>query len=60
MAARKSAGTKKVVKVEIDLDTLEKLLAAVEALSEVANAWVAASDDPRARALKGRRRSKRR
>ena len=60
MAARKGAGSKSKVTIEIDLETLEKLLRAVEALSETANAWVAASDDPKVRALKGRKRSKRR
>ena len=53
MAARK----KKTVTVEIDIDTLKKLVAAAEALSELASGVIHGTDDPAVRALgKGKKR----
>ena len=53
--AAKRRGSKKKVTVEIDIETLERLLEAASALSDVANAWVLASDDPKVRGLKKKR-----
>lgn len=52
MAARKRGSAKKKVTIEIDLDTLQKLIDAADALSDLAGAWILASDDPRARRIK--------
>jgi hypothetical protein len=58
MAAKRRGGSRKRVTIEIDVDTLQKLVDAAAALSELAGAWVQASDDPRARAIKPKRRAK--
>lgn len=50
--AAKRRGSKKKVTVEIDIETLEKLLEAASALSDAANAFVLGSDDPNVRSLK--------
>jgi len=51
---------KKKVTIEIDVETLKKLLAAAGALSELANALVMGSDDPAARALGKKKGAKKR
>ncbi len=58
MAAKKRGSSKKKVTIEIDVDTLKKLVDAANALSELAGAWIIASDDPRVRALKARKSRK--
>jgi hypothetical protein len=55
MAAKK---TKKTVTIEIELEVLEKLVEAAEALSELAQASVNRSSDPRARALSKKKKKK--
>lgn len=52
MAAKKRGTSRKKVTIEIDVETLQKLVDAANALSEVAGAWVEASSDPRVRAMK--------
>ena len=42
---------KKKVTVELEVETLKKLLGAAEALSELANGVATGSDDPSVRAL---------
>ncbi len=60
MAAKKRGTSRKKVTIEIDLDTLKKLVDAADALSDLAGAWILASDDPRARRIKRKKPSKRR
>jgi hypothetical protein len=55
MAAKRKGVSKKKVAIEVDVDTLRKLVDAANALSELAGAWIDASDDPRARALKSKK-----
>jgi hypothetical protein len=55
MAAKRKGASRKKVAIEIDVDTLRKLVDAANALSELAGAWIDASDDPRARALKSKK-----
>jgi hypothetical protein len=52
MAAKK----KKTVTIEIELEVLEKLVEAAEALTELASASIHGSDDPKARALAKRKK----
>ena len=54
MAAKKKGASKKVA-IEVDVDTLRKLVDAANALSELAGAWIDASDDPRARAMRSKK-----
>jgi hypothetical protein len=58
MAAKKRRASKKKVTIEIDLETLQKLVDAANALSEVVGGFVIASDDPRARRLRARKGAK--
>ncbi len=60
MAAKKRGTSRRKVTIEIDLDTLKKLVDAADALSDLAGAWILASDDPRARRIKRKKASKRR
>lgn len=46
MAAKKRSGSKKTVTIEIDAETVQRLADAAQALSLVASAYIAASDDP--------------
>jgi hypothetical protein len=55
MAAKK---TKKSVTIEIELEVLEKLVEAAEALSELAQASVNRSNDPQAKALLKKKKKK--
>jgi hypothetical protein len=58
MAAKK---TKKKVRIEIDIEVLEKLAGAIGALTELANAIDFAAEDPAVRAkLTKKKKSKRR
>ena len=52
MAAKKRSGSKKTVTIEIDIETIQTLADAAQALSEVASAYIQASDDPAVRAVK--------
>jgi hypothetical protein len=45
------AAKKMIVKVEIELEVLKKLLQAAEALSELASASIMGCDDPQVRSL---------
>jgi hypothetical protein len=58
MAAKRKGASRKKVTIEVDVDTLRKLVDAADALSELAGAWIDASDDPRARALKSKKRAR--
>jgi hypothetical protein len=42
---------KKKVSIEVDAETLKKLVATAEALSELAGAWISGSDEPAIKAL---------
>lgn len=55
---RKHRGSSKKVAIEIDVETLRKLVDAAEALSELAGAYVEASADPRARRIKPKKRAR--
>ena len=51
MAAKKRSGSKKTVTIEIDIETIQTLADAAGALSDVASAFILASDDPAIRAI---------
>lgn len=55
MAAKKRSTPKKTVTIKIDVETIKKLADATDALSELANALILASNDPelQAKAKKG-------
>jgi hypothetical protein len=55
MAAKK---TKKKVTIELDMETLKKLLDAAEALSDLASASIQGCDDPKVRGM-GKKKGKR-
>lgn len=57
MAAKKSR--KATVSVEVDIEALKKLVAAADALSELASAYILGSDDPRVRALAKKKKTQR-
>lgn len=58
MAAKKRGTSKKRVAIEIDVETLEKLVDAANALSALVGGFIIASDDPRARRLKAKKGAK--
>ena len=51
MAAKKRSGSKKTVTIEIDIETIQTLADAARALSDVASAFIFATDDPAVRAI---------
>jgi hypothetical protein len=55
MAAKK---TKKKVTIQLELAAIENLLAAAEALSELASASIMGCDDPKVRALGKKKKKK--
>lgn len=57
MAAKKANKKRRTVTIELDLDDLKKLVAAADALSDLASASIHGSDDPDAKAL-GKRKKK--
>ena len=58
MAAKKRSSSKKTVTIEIDAETVQRLADAAQALTEVASAYIEASDDPTVRAITPTRTAK--
>jgi hypothetical protein len=60
MAAKKAQKKRRTVTIELDLEDLKKLVAAADALSDLANASIHGSDDADAQALGKQKKKPRR
>ncbi len=58
MAAKKRGTSRKKVTIEIDVEMLQKLVDAANALSALVGGFIIASDDPRARRIKAKKGAK--